>query len=274
MKQIPTRSWISSALAVLAISGFPLLFLAEGYTQTKGGRRRAPSSSKAVTSKSTVEAPPLLRQGEKLEYTASLSKLSNVATIGLAVMEKCDFYGRSAWHLQAVAHTINPMRIVYELDDQFDSYSDASNLEGLQYEMRLSERGAKQNAILRLTSRNTPAPSNATATYVPPGTRDPLGLVAYLRTVDWQKQKDVSSPVYDGHNLYDVKARLISASSTVTVPAGSYTISRIELRVYQGNAELKDTHFWLSVGHDQAHTPVLLEAETVLGVARLELRHP
>ncbi|HXN22690.1 MAG TPA: DUF3108 domain-containing protein [Candidatus Dormibacteraeota bacterium] len=274
MKQIPIRLWPPCALAVLGVStGLFLFFVLGSHAQAKPKKSRARLSSKPLAPKSSVEAPPALREGEKLDYTANFSKLSNVATIRLAVTEKRDFYGHSAWHLQAVAHTINPMRMVYELDDQFDSYSDAGNLAGLQYEMHLSERGQKQNAILRMTSRNAPAPSNATAAYVPEGTRDPLGLVAYLRTVNWQRQQDVSGPVYDGRNLYDVKARLISNSSAVTVPAGSYTTSRIEVRVYQGTVELKDTHFWLSVAHDQAHTPVLLEAETPIGVARLELSH-
>ncbi len=222
-----------------------------------------------------MPAEPLLslREGEKLDYTANFSKLSSVATIRLSVAEKRDFYGRPAWHLQALAHTVKPMRIVFELDDQFDSYSDAAALASLQYEMHLSERGQKQNAILRMTPPNGPAPANATAAYVPAGTRDPLGLLAYLRTVDWQRHRVVSGPVYDGRTLYEVKARLVSVSSAVTVPAGGYTTSRIELRVFQGTKELKDTHFWLSVAHDQAHTPVLLEAETAMGVARVELTH-
>jgi hypothetical protein len=273
MRRISIKLWHRPVLAPLAIPAFFLLGLVLGsYAQTTT-RKESRSRSKPVAQKTRVEALPPLHEGEKLDYTANFSKLSNVATIRLAVTERRDFYGRPAWHLQALAHTINPMRIIFELDDQFDSYSDAATLVGLQYEMHLSERGQKQNAVLRMTLPNAPAPSNATAAYVPPGTRDPLGLVAYLRTVDWQRRNDVSGPVYDGRNLYDVKARLISNSSAVAVPAGSYTTSRIEVRVFQGTVELKDTHFWLSVAHDQAHTPVLLEAETPMGVARVELTH-
>lgn len=209
--------------------------------------------------------------GEKLEYSANFSKLTNVATIQLAVLEKRDFYGHTAWHLQAMAHTLNPMRIVFTLDDQFDSYSDAGALTSLQYEMHLNERGQKQNTVLRMTQPKGPAPADATAAYVPPETRDPLGLVAYLRGVDWSRIHNLSGPVYDGRIVYDVRARLASEAFPVTVPAGNYTASRIELRVFQGAAELKDTHFWISFAHDQTRTPVLLEAETAMGAARVEL---
>lgn len=270
MRRISIKLPHRPSLILAAFSVFLPLLLAFGSnaqtTRTKGRSRvRQPAP------KSAPEVPPLLREGEKLDYTANFSKISTVATIRLAVAEKRDFYGRAAWHLQALAHTINPMRMIFELDDQFDSYSDAAAFTGLQYEMHLSERGQKQNAVLRLTEPNAPAPSNATAAYVPTGTRDPLGLIAYLRTVDWQRHNDVSGPVYDGRNLYEVKARLVSNSSAVTVPAGSYITSRIEVRVFQGKAELKDTHFWLSLSHDQQHIPVLLEAETAMGVARVEL---
>ncbi len=230
---------------------------------------------RARNKSSPVSAPlaalGTLRQGEKLEYTVHFSKLSNVATIQLSIAERRDFFGKAAWHLQAIAHTVNPMRIVFELDDQFDSYSDTASLTGLQYEMHLSERGQRQDAVLRLTSSGDPAPANATAVQVLAGTRDPLGFVDYLRTVDWKKTKDASGPVFDGRNVYEVRAHLAADSLPVTVPAGSYTTSRIEARVYQNGAEMKDAHFWISLANDSARTPVLLEAEIPLGTARVEL---
>lgn len=240
---------------------------------THAAQRKSRKRAKAVLE----GAPPAsflpLRQGEKLDYTVHFSKLSNVATIQLAVAERRDFFGKAAWHLQAVAHTVSPLRIVFELDDQFDSYSDAATLTGLQYEMHLNERGQQQDSVFRLTSDKDPAPPDATAVRVVAGTRDPLGFVDYLRTVDWQRNRDVSGPLYDGHNLYELRARLASDSAAVTVPAGGYTVSRIEVRVFQNSAEMKDTHFWVSLAHDSGRTPVLLEAELSFGTARVELTH-
>lgn len=256
----------------LGIYAFLFIFASLcGYAQT--ARKTKHARNKPLAPRPAAESLTILPIGEKLDYSANFSKLSNVAKIQLAVLEKRDFYGRYAWHLQAQAHTLNPLRIVFELDDQFDSYSDAVGLTSLQYEMHLNERRQKQNTVLRMTQPKAPAPANATAAYVPAGTRDPLGLVGYFRTINWSRQHDVRGPVYDGHIVYDVKARLVSNSSLVNVPAGNYETSRIEVRVFQGTVEMKDTHFWISLAHNQSQTPVLLEAETAMGVARVELTH-
>jgi Protein of unknown function (DUF3108) len=219
-----------------------------------------------------VDAGLLLRAGEILEYTASVSKLDNVATLRLQVAGRGNFVGKSAWHLQAFAHTENPLRMVFELDDQFDSYSDAATMTSLQYEMHLSERGQKVESMQRMTTTgNEPAPPDATAARVLPGTRDPLGMMQYLRNVDWTKTPEVHGPVYDGHKLYDAQAKLAGTSVEVTVPAGNYKASKIEIRVFENGAEMKDASFTLYLANNAARTPVLLEAVMPFATARVEL---
>ena len=159
-----------------------------------------------------------LKGGEVLDFTADVAKVSNVATLELQTVEKRNFYGKNAWHLQALAHTQNPLRMVFELDDQFDSYSDASTMTSMQYEMHLSERGQKVTSVQHLTSTGRDAASpNAVQTHVLPGTRDPLGMMQYLRHVDWTKTQKVEGPVYDGHKLYDVIASLAGSGQSVSV---------------------------------------------------------
>jgi len=217
-------------------------------------------------------AEQALRAGEALDYTANVSKLTNVANLTLRVVDRQDFLGKSAWHLQALAHTENPLRMVFELDDQFDSYSDVGTLTSLQYEMHLNERGQKVESVQRMTATgNEPAPANATAARVLPGTRDPLGMMHYLRNVDWLKTPEVRSPVYDGHKLYDVRAKLAGFSASVTVPAGSYIASRVDIQVFDNGVEMKDASFILYLANNAARTPVLLEATMPFATARVEL---
>ncbi len=214
-----------------------------------------------------------MRTGEVLEYSADVAKVSNVASLRLQVAERRNFLGKNAWHLQAFAHTQNPLRMVFELDDQFDSYSDAGTLSSLQYEMHLSERGQKVDSVQRMTTTGKePAPENVTETRVLPGTRDPLGMMQYLRNVDWSKTREVRGPVYDGHKLYDVRAMLAGASESVTVPAGSYVATKVELRVFDDGTEMKDAHFAVYFAHNETHTPVLLEAVLPWTTARVGLK--
>jgi hypothetical protein len=214
-----------------------------------------------------------LRTGEILEYTADVAKVSNVASLRLQTAERRNFVGKSAWHLQAFAHTQNPLRMVFELDDQFDSYSDAGTLASLQYEMHLSERGQKVDSVQRMTATGRdPAAGNASQTHVLPGTRDPLGMMQYLRHVDWSKTHEVRGPVYDGHKLYDVRVTLAGAAQSVTVPAGTYTADKVEIRVFDNGEEMKDAHFFVYFAGNEARTPVLLEAEIPFASARVALK--
>jgi Protein of unknown function (DUF3108) len=231
-------------------------------TVTEPGTAASPSS----------EATAPFHAGEVLEFAADVAKLSNVANLRLQIVDRRNFFGKNAWHLQAFARTENPLRMMFELDDQFDSYSDATTLASLQYEMHLSERGEKQESIQRMTTTGAEhAAANATQTRVAAGTRDPLGLMQYLRTVEWEKIREVRGPVYDGHKLYDVRAAYAGAAGGISVPAGTFATSKIDLRVFDAGVELKDAHFTLYLASNPARTPVLLEAVMPFATARVAL---
>lgn len=243
-----------------------------------GDAQAAPAPAKPETKTSTkkkamlAEAALPLKTGEVLNYTADVANLENVATLTLKVAGQGSFLGKSVWHLQAAAHTLKPLRIVFELDDQFDSYSDARTLASLQYEMRLNERGQKVQSIQRMTpTGREPATASTTEARVVPGTRDPLGMMQYLRTVDWKETREVGSPVYDGHKLYQVRAKLASASVAVGVPAGDYRATKIEIHVFENGVESKDASFALYLANDAARTPVLLQAVMPIATARVAL---
>jgi len=242
------------------------------------GKTAAPAVAPTVEinekkASATGEPGFTLRPGESLEFAANVTKLnSTIANLKIVVAEKKDFYGKSSWHLQAFAHTENPYRMVFELDDQFDSYSEVGNFASQQYEMHLSERGQKVDSVQRMVSSpKDPAPADATAARVPAGTRDPLGLMQYLRGVDWGKTPEIKSPVFDGRKFYEVRAVLLSKSEAVQVPAGKYTATKIEIHVYDNGAEMKDAHFLLYLSDDAARIPVLLEAVLPVATARVEL---
>src|SRR2546423_1409394 len=209
--------------------------------------------------------------GEVLEFTGSVAKVSNVASLRLVVSGQKQIAGKDAWHLQAFAHTQNPLRMVFELDDQFDSYSAPGDFVSVQYEMHLSERGQKVQSVQWLTATGREAaPPGASEARVEPGTRDPLGMMQYLRSVDWTKTPVVRGPVYDGRKLYEVHAQKIG-SAEVRVPAGNFSTSTVEIKVFDNGAEMKDAHFTLYLAKDQARTPVLLEAVLPFAAARVEL---
>jgi hypothetical protein len=267
------RASLRSAMAADVAPEPPRPPAASGSAPPSSSNHPAGASQPAASEPTT--APPAdtgpIKQGEILDYSANVSKLNNVATLRLQVAAHNDFLGKPAWHLQAFAHTQNPLRMVFELDDRFDSYSDASALTSFQYEMHLSERGQKVDSVQRMTvTGKEPASPGASQTHVLPGTRDPLGMMQFLRTVDWSKTPEIHGPVYDGHKLYEVRAAL-AGSAPVTVAAGSYNTSKIAIRVFDNGTEMNDAKFALYLTKDPAHTPVLLEAVLPFAEARVEL---
>src|SRR5579864_5238396 len=131
------------APAVLAMAGM----LALGALLTAAGQSKRPPrpASTAETKRPARDAAVPFNPGERLSFRVIWSKFSvNAATIQLAVVERRDFFGRAAWHFRALAQTIDTMHIIYPLDDQIDSYTDAGQLSSLQYEMYLHEQGKQQ----------------------------------------------------------------------------------------------------------------------------------
>lgn len=215
--------------------------------------------------------PVPFRAGERLDYQVQWSKVLRAATLQLSVLERRPFYGHEAWHFQGFARTIDPMRFLYALDDQVDSYSDLTLHRTLQYEMYLREQSKQENSIFWMSAEGEPAPAAQSAVRVPPGTRDPLGFLYYLRALNWQQIRETRSFLFDGKKLYEVRARLTMVRSAVRVPAGKYDASRIEIRVYERGRELAQTRFWIWLANDSGRTPVLIEAELPFGSARIEL---
>jgi len=256
-------------LACLALLGATLL--AAGQTQRPlSPAKPKPKSHSAPTH--PAEEPVPFRAGKKLSFRVLWSKLGvNAATIDFLVAEHGNFFGEPAWHFQARAQTIDTMHIVYPLNDQFDSYTEAVKLASLQYEMYLHEQGKQQTDSWRMTVNGNPAPGDATAARVLPGTRDPIGFLYALRATDWKTTPEFRAPVFDGHRLYDVDARVGQATGHVVVPAGEFDASRIDVHLSEHGEGVTDTNFSLWIAQDATRTPVLIEATVPLGTARVEL---
>ena len=211
---------------------------AEPESPAKAGPE-APPSGPAKKDPGVTSSGLPLRPGEILDFTADVAKVSNVATLRLQTVEKRNFQGKNAWHLQAFAHTQNPLRMVFQLDDQFNSYSDAASMASLQYELHLNERGQKVDSVQRMTTTgHEPASGNASQTIVVPGTRDPLGMMQYLRSVDWSKTPTLTARSMTATNSTEVRGPdVVATSQNVPIPAGDAQPAKIDIHVFADGAE-------------------------------------
>ena len=162
------------------------------------------------------------------------------------------------------------MRSLFTIDDEFDSYTDRATLESRQYEMYLNELGRKQDQVLHLVPLGQKPRIPGAAVSVLPGTRDPLGALYSLSSVDWQRTPELRAPIYDGRDVYNMTAKLEASSDPVAVPAGNFSASRISIRLIQEDKEVPIA-FTIWLANNAARTPVQIQAELPFGSVRAGL---
>jgi len=233
-------------------------------------RRRVPAA-KAIPKPLLAEAPMPFRVGEKLDYQVSWSSFSTAATVELTIPERRDLYGWQTWHFRAVAHTVSPVRTLFPIDDEFDSYTDAATLEGRLYQTYLNELGRKSDEMWAFIPEGQTPRAPGSAVIVLRGTRDPLGAFYTMRGVDWQREAEASSPVYDGHHMYVMRATREAIGDAVAVPAGKFSATRIAVQVFEQNRPLSGVHFTVWLADNSSRTPVLMRADMPFGALRIQM---
>jgi hypothetical protein len=217
------------------------------------------------------ERPMPFRAGETLYYRVSWAAFSSAAAVQLNVNERRSLFGWQTWHFRTVARTLSPVSSLFPVDDQFDSYTDAESLESRQYETHLNELGKISDQVLHLVPTGQKSRAPGASVIVMPGTRDPLGALYALRAMDWQRTPELRAPVYDGRDVFEMRARRDTPGESVSVPAGSFTASRVSVSVFQHEKEVIAIHFAVWIASDAAHTPVVLQATLPFGTLRAEL---
>ena len=208
---------------------------------------------------------------ESLVYSGAWVSVSDVLAIQLNSNDDRPFNAHLEWHFQARLQTKNPLHYVLAVDDHFDSYSTHTDFASEQFEMHLNEGSKIENRVLRIMPSQTPLPAGTAQVQLLRGTRDALGFLYYLRTVNWQQNTEVRSPVFDGRKVYDVRATVVTPRGDLAVAAGKFTATGLSIRPYLNGKELADTKITLWIAQDAAHTPVLIELVLPFGSGRVEL---
>jgi len=233
-RRFPESRLAMALLGVAIVAGacFSALVTASGGAQSPGhGAKNTPTTPR--------EARMPFRIGEKLDYRVAWASFTNAASIELTVPERRDLMGWGTWHFRASAHTLSPMRAMIAVDDQFDSYTDAATLESRQYETYLNEMGQKQTEVFSFLGGRAIV---ARATWQESWSRLVRAILSArrMRCGAWtgRRRRSFAAPVYDGHDVYDMRARLDVPAETVAVAAGNFSVSKISIRLFQRGKEV------------------------------------
>jgi hypothetical protein len=235
--------------------------------QTSAHRKQPPKTAAPAAK----ELPVPFHAGETLKYQVSWSGFTTAAEVEISVPERRALYGWQTWHFRATAHSVNAVRRLFAIDDQFDSYTDTTTLESRQYENYLNELGRTLNQQWRFVHDGEAPRAPGPAVVVLSGTHDPLGVFYTLRAVDWRTTPEVHWPVYDGRNLYDVRAKMEAADDAETVPAAKFTTTRVAIQVFQKETQVSGIDFTAWIADDAWRTPVMMKADLPFGSLQVQL---
>lgn len=260
----------------LLFAALTFAFLAN-FPQLSASAQQA-SHHKSSPPKTAPAKPPDLpmpfHSGETLNYRIAWTAFSSAASAQFSVVEQRDLYGWSTWHFRVFGHTMGSVRSLFSIDDQVDSYTDTSSLESRQFEMYLNQMGRQDTKVFHLIPSGEISRASGPSILVMAGTRDPVGEFYALRGVDWKTTPEVHAPVYDGQDLYQVRARAESLNESVSVPAGTYSCTRIAVEIFQYDKQIPGVGATLWFANDAARTPVHMLAILPFGNLNVELISP
>jgi hypothetical protein len=229
-----------------------------------------PRSKSASASGDTGVPLPALRIGEVLNYRVDWQRYTGAGVAQLQIVDRGNFYGSQAWHFRASVHTAEPVRALYPMDDQIDSYALVAGLQGSEYQEHFREFGKPQDTAATLIVPGEMSDAPAPHVIVPPGTHDALSAIYLLRVTNWREQQELRVPVYDGQDVYEMIAKP-KGPSNLHVAIGNYKATEIEIHLLDGDKEVSDEHFKIWLADDAARTPLLCEAYLPIGTLRIEL---
>ena len=257
-------------LALLPVAVRPA-FPPHAARDTGKSSKAGTKSSPAPVVRSPKDVPAPFRVGETLNYRVAWASFATAASLQVTVPEKREIFGWSTWHFRAALHTQSPVRSLFTIDDQFDSYADAHIFGTRRYETYQNELGRKENHELNFMTVGQKPWGQGPDVVVLPGTHDPVSALYALRGVDWQQTPEFRAPVYDGHDVYQLIAHLDAKSDTVSVAAGTFSASRVGVKLLQKNSQTPEITFEVWLANNAARTPVQFQARLPFGSIRAEL---
>lgn len=256
-----------SALAIAAVPPAHSVARAVLAKNSAGSQKQ-----KALPAKDAPKAAVVpFHAGEQLEYRLSWATFLTAATVRLIVVERRALYGWDAWHFRATGNSESPLRTLFTIDDEFDSYTDAATFVSHQFETYLDELGRKEKNVMELTPQGTVPRGTVASVIVPPATRDPLDFIESVRAFDWERYPELRVPVFDGKNLYDIHATRDALDDKISVPALTCNATRIGIHVFAAGKELDHTKIAIWLQRDGTRMPVAIQADLPLGTFRMEL---
>ena len=220
-----------------------------------------------------VIAPPAelpFKPGEQLNFNFFLG--AGAQPVGVAsflVRPRARYYNREGLQLSASLQTSGPGQTLFPVNDQINSFVDASTVLPFRTELTLLEGKRRDRLIVSADQSSGSALfDDGTRVEVPVGTHDLLSVFYALRSFDLTPGKRTAVSL-----LVNKRPRLlfITALRPGTIQLGGQQIAAVELALATSDPDGDKLVLRLWVSTDKRRLPLRLTAQTPLGPVRADL---
>jgi len=222
-------------------------------------------------------SPPAFQSGERLGFNLYWGFIK----VGETVMEELPntiAQGQTARHFRLKIRTSALIDLIYKVRSEFEAFTDLGISRSLLYRKKQFEDGTQQTVTVTFDWENHKASYMNSGTYgqeteILPGAFDPLGILYYLRTVNFARTDRIEAPVTDG------KKCIVSSVSLLGTERLQFRGNAHEAYVLQSDMKdieglfekSRDSRFTLWLSTDHSRMPLMIHIDLFFGTVECKL---
>ena len=223
-------------------------------------------------------AQPLpFRVGERLTYDIYWGFIKVGETV-MEVLPNSIFQDKPVRHFRIETRTMPLIDLVYKVRSRIEAYTDLDMNHTVLYKKNHREAGVHRNVVVTFDWKNREAAyldsgRQEQTTEIRPGTFDPLGILYFARTRNFDTVEKFERPVTDGKKCVIGRGELLKRER-IAIRGRHYDTYVIEpdmLGIEGLFEENQDARFTLWLTSDHSRIPVKISIEVFIGTVVCEL---
>lgn len=195
--------------------------------------------------------------------------------VGEAVMEELPntmAEGQAARHFRLKIRTNGLIDLIYKVRSEFETFTDLEINRSLLYRKQQFEDGTQKTVTVKFdwethTARYMNSGKSGQGTEIVPGAFDPLGILYYLRTVNFTQADRIEAPVTDGKKCI-VSSVFLLGTEQLQFEGKSHEayVLQSDMKGIEGLFEKsQDSQFTLWISTDHTRIPLMINIDMFFG---------
>jgi len=195
--------------------------------------------------------------------------------VGEAVMEELPntmAEGQTARHFRLKIRTNGLIDLIYKVRSEFETFTDLEMNRSLLYRKQQFEDGTQKTVTVKFDWENYKARYLNSGKYgqeteIVPGAFDPLGILYYMRTVNFTKADHIEAPVTDGKKCV-VSSVFLRGTEQLQFEGKSHEayVLHSDMKDIEGLFEKsQDSQFTLWISTDHNRIPLMINIDMFFG---------